>query len=820
MGEVDQEKHSNHQAEAEQDEAADTELVPLNANQENSQPEDGVDLFQTFSELNKAGPVMQFFLQVWRFTFQPEGLFHRIWDTFILLLVIFSGFWEPFKAAYLPVDQEMHPLEWLVDILFYTDIFINFNTGYDSGAGIINDKKLIAKRYLRYWFWIDMLATVEWDQMFGSFLEGATQDSSTKRLLSCFRLFKVFRLARLDRLIARLTASWTIHTGYIEALKFFFYVFIVAHLLACFFFFWPELWPYSELVCENTKELVWSVVVPLPALTSGVTAVAKTNTQMNVTYGYDNQCSEQKMAWKDSLVNETIFTKYIDCMYWAITTMTTIGYGDRGPSNSHEIIFVLFAEVFGLTFFALLLTQINNLNDVLGAQVQANNEIKNEIIGFMKHHDMNAKLITKVIKFLNFKANSRSGNEFHENDGGFAALSPPLKKQLRVALLKPYLLKVKMFGHDILDLEEENLVKSRFDRADTSGDGDLEYEEIKKLIEDMSEKQANQGCFGGKRKQEVVMSEEDIQVAFNEMDQDGGKAVEKDEFVSWHLFKKHKKSRLPRAPEIFIEELAYKMSTIAYSHGDHIVKPGRYGSKLSILLSGRASIYKGNYQDIVGNQKVPAWKGTKSGKDDPTENNAKVKKISSTDREPAIGMLSFLDKDHYKRFKKTLNTVEWEVRADKFCDACYISRHDLQVVIEENWKEVQEPFVMLAAYFYNLKSETDHLSKPVLLQPLGDDDGHNLKEGKESSEDVADRMRKQGETINKLGERIETVTTSLNRLDASLDLILRQMNHQRFDKLSEQRRLRRSPSNSSFSFSSVRDDDETKTDGKYETDGE
>lgn len=222
----------------------------------------------------------------------------------------------------------------------------------------------------------------------------------------------------------------------------------------------------------------------------------------------------------------------------------------------------------------------------------------------------------------------------------------------------------------------------------------------------------------------------------------------------------------------------------------------------------------GKYQDIVGEQKVPTSKGTKSGKDDPTENNAKVKKISSTDREPAIGMLSFLDKDHYKRFKKTLNTVEWEVRADKFCDACYISRHDLQVVIEENWKQVQEPFVMLAAYFYNLKSETDPLSKPVLLQPLGDDDGHNLKEGKESSEDVADRMRKQGETINKLGERIETVTTSLNRLDASLDLILRQMNHQRFDKLSEQRRLRRSPSNSSFSFSSVRDDDETKAGGE------
>ena len=31
----------------------------------------------------------------------------------------------------------------------------------------------------------------------------------------------------------------------------------------------------------------------------------------------------------------------------------------------------------GLSFFALLLTQINNLNDVLGKEVQESNDIKN-----------------------------------------------------------------------------------------------------------------------------------------------------------------------------------------------------------------------------------------------------------------------------------------------------------------------------------------------------------------------------------------------------------------------------------------------------------
>lgn len=702
------------------DEGDSQEMVPLKSatngkalisnepQSDQDQKEPTIDLFSVITQLNKAGPIEQFFLQVWRFTFNPEQTFHKVWDTFVLLLVIYSGFWEPFKAAY-STDQKMMPIEWLVDILFYCDMLINFNTGYDSGAGIVKDKKLIAIRYFKYWFWIDLVATVEWDQIFGGLLDG---NETGQQVLSCFRLFKVLRLAKFDRLIARLTASWTIHTGYIEALKFFFYVFIVAHLLACFFYFWPKLWPFEEEVCDPIMETFNTSILGGSAWVSHDLVVGQT-------------CETITTSWKDGLdarfapaEDGAKFAKYIDCMYWAITTMTTIGYGDRSPANSHEIVFVLFAEVFGLTFFALLLTQINNLNDVLGAQVQANNEIKNEIIGFMKHHDMNAKLITKIIKFLNFKANSRSGNEFHESDGGFAALSPPLKYELRVALLKPYLMKVNMFGHDPADIEEEEVVKKRFTSADEDGGGSLTLAEIKQLIEGMTEQQqGKKGCCSKNEKREIKMSDEDIEVAFKEMDADGEGEVECDEFVAWHLFKKHKKSKLPKAPECFIRQLAYKMNTIAYSHGDQITKPGRYGSKFTVLLSGRATIFMGKYSDIVGSKKKGEKKKIDPDVADPSAK--KMLKISSSDREPAIGMLSFLDNSNFKRFKKTLKTEDWECRADKFCDACYISRHDLQEVIAENWPEVQEPFVMLAAYFYGLKTATDALAQPVILEVLG-----------------------------------------------------------------------------------------------------
>lgn len=48
--------------------------------------------------------------------------------------------------------------------------------------------------------------------------------------------------------------------------------------------------------------------------------------------------------------------------------MTTIGYGDRGPQLTEEIIYTMMAEVLGLSFFAMLLNQIAALQEVLGRQ--------------------------------------------------------------------------------------------------------------------------------------------------------------------------------------------------------------------------------------------------------------------------------------------------------------------------------------------------------------------------------------------------------------------------------------------------------------------
>jgi hypothetical protein len=58
---------------------------------------------------------------------------------------------------------------WIIDFFFFLDILVNFRTTFidqKTGDEVFNGKK-IARNYIKSRFWIDFLATIPFDKVFG-----------------------------------------------------------------------------------------------------------------------------------------------------------------------------------------------------------------------------------------------------------------------------------------------------------------------------------------------------------------------------------------------------------------------------------------------------------------------------------------------------------------------------------------------------------------------------------------------------------------------------------------------------------------------------
>ncbi|MBI2793895.1 MAG: cyclic nucleotide-binding domain-containing protein [Ignavibacteria bacterium] len=100
--------------------------------------------------------------------------------------------------------------------------------------------------------------------------------------------------------------------------------------------------------------------------------------------------------------------KYIEAVYWSVTTLTTIGYGDITPQNQDQMIFAIFVMLLGFLMMGYLIGNIAGLlnrTDPLRAQYAASLE---EVSSFVQYNNIPANLKHRIIDYFTYMWHQRA----------------------------------------------------------------------------------------------------------------------------------------------------------------------------------------------------------------------------------------------------------------------------------------------------------------------------------------------------------------------------------------------------------------------------
>ncbi|XP_064864559.1 potassium voltage-gated channel subfamily H member 5-like [Oncorhynchus nerka] len=295
--------------------------------------------------------------------------FKTTWDWVILILTFYTAIMVPYNVSF---KTKQNNLAWLVldsvvDVIFLVDIVLNFHTTFvGPGGEVISDPKLIRMNYLKTWFVIDLLSCLPYD-IINAFENG---------LSSLFSSLKVVRLLRLGRVARKLDHYLEYGAAVLVLLVCVFG--LVAHWLACI---WYSIGDY-EVIDEATNTIKTD---------SWLYQLA---TSIGSPYRYNASGSGQ---WEGGPSKDTL---YISSLYFTMTSLTTIGFGNIAPTTDGEKIFSVAMMMVGSLLYATIFGNVTTIFQQMYTNTNRYHEMLNNVRDFLKLYQVPKGLSERVMDYI------------------------------------------------------------------------------------------------------------------------------------------------------------------------------------------------------------------------------------------------------------------------------------------------------------------------------------------------------------------------------------------------------------------------------------
>ncbi|XP_031102041.1 potassium channel KAT3-like [Ipomoea triloba] len=251
------------------------------------------------------------------FVIAPYDRRYRVWQVFLVILVVYSAWSSPFELAFRKVAMgSFQPVDLVVDAFFGVDIIFTFFVAYldKSTYLLVDDHKKIALRYVTHLgFSMDIASTIPFQTIYGLI----TGKVHRGQVFSFLNLLRLWRLHRVSAFFSRLEKDTRFSYFWTRTFKLICVTLFAVHSAGCFYY-----WLATHY-----------------------------HDSYNTWIGFKVQDFKDRSVWFG----------YTYSVYWSLVTLTTVGYGDLCARNNVEKVFTIFYMLFNIGLIAYLIGNMTNL---------------------------------------------------------------------------------------------------------------------------------------------------------------------------------------------------------------------------------------------------------------------------------------------------------------------------------------------------------------------------------------------------------------------------------------------------------------------------